>query len=215
MTRKLSFSFLSLSAVIFLFTACHENKGLSSYVDLFQGTSGYGHCHPCASWPFGMVSVGPQTGNCAWEYTGGYQFPDTTLQGFSHNRLNGVGSSDLGDLLILPFAEGSITDSWTSHFDKSTEEAEPGWYKVYMDKAGVLAGMVATEHCALESFRYDNPGKARMLVDLQSGIVSRPERLPVKVRMSTHDSSNRFRLTGKTLTKGWVNRTYYYCWSWA
>ncbi len=211
MARKQTSLLLCLTAFLFIFTACRQSSGLSSYVDLFQGTSGYGHCHPCASWPFGMVSVGPQTGNCAWEYTGGYQYPDTTLQGFSHNRLNGVGSSDLGDLLILPFAEGSITDSWTSHFDKKSEKAEPGWYSIYMDEAGVLASMVATEHCALESFLFDQPDKARMLVDLQSGIVSRPERLPVKVRQSTHDTSNPYRLTGKTLTKGWVNRTYYYC----
>ncbi len=201
--------FCLLACSLLLLQACH--RPLSSHVDLFQGTSGFGHCHPCASWPMGMVSAGPQTGNCAWEYTGGYQYPDTTLQGFSVNRLNGVGSADLGDLLVLPFCSGFLPERRTSHFEKDSEQAEPGYYQVYLDEAGVLARMVATEHCALEQFRYDQPTQARLLVDLQSGIVSRPERLARKVEWSCQDTSDPYRLTGETHTRGWVDRTYFYC----
>ena len=198
-----------MAGSLLLFQACRPP--LASHVDLFQGTSGFGHCHPCASWPMGMVSVGPQTGNCAWEYTGGYQYPDTTLQGFSVNRLNGVGSADLGDLLILPFCAGRLPESRTSHFEKDSEQAEPGYYQVYLDEAGVLARLTATEHCALERFRYNLPTQARLLVDLQSGIVSRPERLSRKVEWARQDTSDPFRLTGETHTRGWVDRRYFYC----
>ena len=52
---------------------------LVELVNPFVGTSGYGHTTPAASCPFGMVQPGPDTGNCAWKYCGGYQYDDRTL----------------------------------------------------------------------------------------------------------------------------------------
>ena len=48
-------------------------------------------------------------------------------------------------------------------------------------------------------------------MDLQSGIVSRPERLSRKVEWARQDTSDPFRLTGETHTRGWVDRRYFYC----
>jgi putative alpha-1,2-mannosidase len=38
----------------------------TSYVNPFIGTAGLGHTFPGACVPFGMIQVGPETGNIDW-----------------------------------------------------------------------------------------------------------------------------------------------------
>ena len=54
-----------------LLVSCGSGDVLSN-VDPFIGNDGPGHCMPCATTPFGMIQVGPQSGNGKWDYTGGY-----------------------------------------------------------------------------------------------------------------------------------------------
>ena len=61
-----------------LLLSCGSEDVLSN-IDPFIGSDGTGHCMPCATTPFGMIQVGPQSGNGKWDYTGGYQYRDTVL----------------------------------------------------------------------------------------------------------------------------------------
>lgn len=50
------------------------------FVDVFTGTAGTGHTHPSASYPFGMIQAGPDTGIGDWAYCSGYQFRDAVMR---------------------------------------------------------------------------------------------------------------------------------------
>src|SRR5690554_3489138 len=102
---------------------------LAGYVNPFIGTAFTGHTFPGATYPLGMMQPGPETGNFSWDYCSGYFYDDERINGFSQNRLNGTGCVDLGDLLMQPFS-GEARDDLSSTFDKSTEQATPGYYAV-------------------------------------------------------------------------------------
>ena len=152
-----------------MLSSCKDDS--MNHVNPFVGAASLGHCMPCASSPFGMVQVGPQSGNWSWDYTGGYQYADTTLWGFSQNRINGTGCPDMGDLLMFPFCGEWPRDDYQSTYDKSSEKAEPGYYCVYMDQARVFAEMSPSEHASIQRYVYDDPQNARLMIDFQSGIM--------------------------------------------
>ena len=190
--------------------ACCAPKDTLSYVDPFIGSDGPGHCMPCATTPFGMVQVGPQTGNGKWDYTGGYQYRDTVIWGFNQNRINGTGSSDLGDLLMFPYCGQWTRSDFYSLYDKSSEKASPGWYEVTLTEAGVKACMSATSHCSIMNFTFEDPSEARMMIDFQSGTTSHIERLATHVIEAEQYYETPFLMTGKSHVKMWIDRWYYY-----
>ena len=114
------------AVLLLLAAACTRSVDYTQYVNVFAGTDGVGHCHPCATTPFGAIQAGPQTGNFGWDYCGGYQWADTRIQGFSQNRIDGTGSSELGDLLMMPFTGETLREDYGSRFDKASESAGPG-----------------------------------------------------------------------------------------
>lgn len=126
------------SIILFLFSfACNtkevsdwQQEDLLQYVNPFVGAAQYGHTSPTACVTFGMVQVGPQSGNGDWNYCAGYQYQDTVLNGFTQNRLNGTGCMDLGDLLMMPFTGEKIHENYTSVIIKDEEKASPGYYEV-------------------------------------------------------------------------------------
>src|ERR1039458_5147561 len=73
------------------------------FVDVFIGTGGHGHTFPGPSMPFGMMQLGPDTRNDgSWDSCAGYHLSDTSILGFSHTHLSGVGGPDYGDILLMP-----------------------------------------------------------------------------------------------------------------
>ena len=184
--------------------------GLTRYVDPMIGAATVGHCSPCATFPLGMVNVGPQSGNFSWEYTSGYQYADSLLQGFSHNRLNGTGCPDLGDLLMFPFSGTWEGEAWRSRYDKASEKAEPGYYCVRLTDAGVFAEMAASEHCSIMNLVFDEPSSAHLLIDFQSNMCWSEDAFFTHVIESGQDFSDPMEITGKTRSRIWVDRYYYY-----
>ena len=76
----------TVSAVVLLHSAsCAED--VLQYADPLVGTADNGHTFPAACVPFGFVQPGPDSGNCRWEYTAGFNIADSTLIGFSQNPL--------------------------------------------------------------------------------------------------------------------------------
>ncbi|HEX3993184.1 MAG TPA: glycoside hydrolase domain-containing protein, partial [Acetobacteraceae bacterium] len=147
------------------------------------GTGGHGHTYPGATVPFGFVQASPDTRNQGWDACSGYHYSDSTIMGFSHTHLSGTGCTALGDLLIMPVT-GDLNDPagyqplkaerFKSAFSHDNEVAQPGYYRVLLDKYNVLAELTATPHAAMHRYTFPASSHSHLLVDLVYGIGDHP-----------------------------------------
>ncbi len=103
-----------------------EGKQPVELVNVFLGSSGdHGQMSPAASYPFSMLSIGPQT--YPKTHTG-YEYLAKKFEGFTHNRFEGVGCQGSGgNIFIKPFLG---EDPAKTELLKVTEKASPGYYAV-------------------------------------------------------------------------------------
>jgi len=169
MKRLLILTLLSIS----LFS-CNHNDVLK-YVNPFVGTGGHGHTFPGASLPFGMVQLSPDTRLEGWDGCSGYHYTDSVIYGFSHTHLSGTGVSDYGDILFMPmtdnysFSNGkknNYTEGYFSTFNKSSENAAPGYYSVFLDKPQVKVELSATKRCGMQQYTFTKAKNGYIIVDL-------------------------------------------------
>jgi putative alpha-1,2-mannosidase len=98
-------------------------------VNVFLGSSGdHGQMSPAASFPFGMLSIGPQTYPTTHM---GYEHLAKKFTGFTHTRFEGVGCTGSGGLILIKPFLGN--DPFESSLIKSSEKAFPGYYEVGFD----------------------------------------------------------------------------------
>lgn len=151
--------------------ASAEPEDLTAYVNSFVGTQNFGNTFPGASAPFGMVQVSPDTGG-----QGGYDYTRNRMYGFSQTHLSGVGCEVMGELPIMP-TSGPVAetnhDAYGSGFSHDNEEAEPGYYRVHLDRYGVDTELTATRRTGWQRYTFDpaqpanvmfNTGKAQQRV---------------------------------------------------
>jgi predicted alpha-1,2-mannosidase len=151
----------------------------AAFADPRMGSGGYGFAYgasyPGASAPNGMARVGPDTEGL---YTplgfldfSGYWAGDETVLAFTHLHLHGTGAHDYGVLGVMPipFFDSGKTKSqnYSSHFAKTSEQAEPGYYALTLDNGPIKAEFAAAIHSAYERFTFA-PGAASgtVLIDL-------------------------------------------------
>lgn len=203
---------LSAIALIIMMTmaSCGIFQDLSKFVNVFAGNATVGHTSPCATTPFGMIKVGPESGNMDWKYCSGYQYNDKELYGFSQTRLNGCGCADLGDLHVFPYSGDWQKTDYKSFYDKESEVGEPGYYSVHLDDAQVKAEMSCTPHVSIEKFTYDDPTNANLMIDFQSGIVWSKKMFQNRVVEGYQNFEDPYHITGYTSAEAWVERDYYY-----
>jgi putative alpha-1,2-mannosidase len=142
------------SGIVFfgmMLAAAIAAAGVTEHVDVFVGTQGdHGQLSPAAAVPFGLVKLGPDTEGGGHT---GYDYANTTLKGFSHTRVGGVGCSGAGgSLRVKPAFGKAIRD----RLDKSTEQAGPGWYHVALAN-GIVADLTASTRVGFH--RYAFPAK--------------------------------------------------------
>ena len=143
---------------------------LARHADLFTGTAATGHTHPSASYPFGMVQAGPDTGDGTWPYCSGYQFADKSVLGYSQTHLSGTGCPDYGDVQLLPFSGPVRPLPMQSAIDKASEKASPGYYAVRQPDDGVAVEIAAARRAAIYRLTWDGrDGEAKVLVNLPFG----------------------------------------------
>ncbi len=109
-----------------------------SRVNVFLGSSGdHGQLSPAASYPFGLLSIGPET----YPNTHmGYDNKAKVFLGFTHNRMEGVGCRGSGgNMLIKPF-----TGDPASSLLKAKESGSPGYYAVSFLNG--IAVRIAVDH---------------------------------------------------------------------
>lgn len=138
------------------------------FVDPFIGTDAHGHTYPGASMPFGMVQLTPNTRIEGWDGVSGYHYTDSTILGFSHTALSGTGVGDYNDILIMPVVGDPVLSNteYQSPFRKETEDAGAGYYKVFLDKPGVLAELTATTRVGHHRYTFPASEQANFIIDL-------------------------------------------------
>lgn len=214
----MKFTSLSLFFLLLLGYACNSSTNNSSandedvlqYANPFIGNADNGHTFPGACAPFGLIQAGPETGNDSWRYCSGFNFEDDSIMGFAQTHLNGTGCSDLGDILLFPFS-GEIADGiYKSKYDKQTQTAAPGYYKVKLTDSDIDVEITATQRTAYHVYTYNNDAPARLLLDMQSGVVWDQEALRTHVLQSEINMPDKWTVTGHQEVTNWVQRHYFY-----
>ncbi|MGC3960672.1 MAG: GH92 family glycosyl hydrolase [Verrucomicrobiota bacterium] len=167
---------LVVALACFFLPAIGSSKDYTALVDVFIGTGGHGHTYPGPSLPFGMIQPGPDTRNDnSWDSCAGYHYSDTSILGFSHTHLSGVGVPDYGDILIQPIS-GEVRlapgdpkvprSGYRSTYRHETERGEPGYYSVVLDDYQVKAELTATDRVGFHRYTFQQDAPAHFLVDL-------------------------------------------------
>lgn len=206
--------------VFFLFAmGCTEKKVEETvktkpinYVDPFIGTGGIVHTFPGATTPFSMIQLSPDTDTKGWNHCAGYHYDDTNLKGFSHTHLSGTGWSDLGDILLMPTVgkikteAGSIEDpdsGWRSRFSHDKEQAEPGYYQVYLQDYDVDVQLTAGKRVGFHKYTFPNTDSANIIIDPTSVIFG-------EVLQTEVETTNSKEVTGVCLSNGWGGKRFVY-----
>ena len=94
-----------------------------------------------------MVQVSPNT-ITGGDNGSGYSYEHETIEGFAFTQMSGIGwYGDLGNLLVMPTVGDLRTNSgkeggvagYRSRYDKSSEEAKAGYYKVLLSDYQIQA----------------------------------------------------------------------------
>lgn len=136
-------------------------------VNVFAGSSGdHGQMSPGASYPFGLMSIAPQT------YPNlhmGYEYKARTFLGFTHNRFEGVGCTGSGgNIMITPWS--GRQDS--SALIKKEEKASPGYYSVAFAN-GIRAAFVVNGNAGIEDYQFPVNQPKGFLIDLSHTLSNR------------------------------------------
>lgn len=138
----------------------------TDYVDPFMATmADHGQLSPAVSVPFGMVKLGPDT---MIRSHSGYDYGVPAIFGFSHMRIDGVGSNGAGgNIRVLPGIGAKTTIyQWIG---KQTEVGYPGYYAVELgDEGQIYAEMTATEHCGLHRYHFNKDGQPYLFINFNS-----------------------------------------------
>ena len=175
----------TLGAMLVLGLAAPAAPGadLASRVSLFAGTEpgagafGGGHNFPGATVPFGMLQWGPDTVP-ADRHSGGYDYRDHHISGFSLTHLNGAGCALYGDFPFLPTteplraspaaADGGLGRRFQPGFSHAHEHAIPGSYAVRLNPAGggaIDVALAATTRTGIARFSFPRSPHASVLID--------------------------------------------------
>lgn len=115
---------------------------------------------PGASVPNAMVQATPVT---MYHSGSGYQYEDTTIIGFAHTS---KGHWNLCHVPMLPATGRIIPGDHASGFSHDAEEAHPGYYRVFLERYGVMAELTSTLRCAFHRYTFRPEDGKRLVVDI-------------------------------------------------
>jgi len=152
-----------------------DNRDFTKLVNPFMGTAADGNTYPGAAFPFGSVQLSPDTKLTGPGICGGYYYPDSTILGFSHTHLSGVGEPEYRDILFMPTV-GKINflpgidkgmAGYKSTYDHKQESASPGYYSVFLKDYKVTAELTVTQRCGFHKYTYPQSDNSHIIIDLQ------------------------------------------------
>jgi predicted alpha-1,2-mannosidase len=193
-----------------------EPPGLNpfDYINPFIGSGGDGFLigsgTPAATWPFGLVKLGPDTMDAHsapyFYHCSGYWYPDEYIIGFSHLHVFGTGAPDYGVLLVKPVI--GMTDALTEPmnyrqtFKKKNEHAEVGLYRVLMDD-GIEARLSTTPRVGVHRYTWPTGAQRVVLVDVGHAISDCEVReAEVTVNAETREIAGRILYAGSLSGRG-------------
>ena len=142
---------------------------LAQLVDTRTWTSGGGNTFPGAEVPFGMVQWSPDTlpNRSAG---GGYNYGDTSLDGYSLTHISGPGCGAAGDVPILPIT-GTLPsgdpNNLTTPFTNTGEIAQAGYYSAQSNQPSTITSQfTATAHSSMGRFTFPPTTQAGFLIKL-------------------------------------------------
>lgn len=137
------------------------------YVDPFICTEGdNGQLYPGPAWPFGLVHLSPETEGDSHV---GYYYENQFIEGFSHLRIAGAGSQGKGGGILMKPGIGGFTPKigeFREKYDKQSEEASPGYYKVVL-QSGVKAELTVSERVGFHRYSFPEEQKENRYVVLE------------------------------------------------
>ena len=148
--------------------------GASTNVDVAGAYHGLGKTFPGATTPYGMVQVSPNT-ITGGDNGPGYSYEHETIEGFAFTQMSGIGwYGDLGNLLVQPTTGELRTNSgkeggakgYRSYYDKSSEMAKAGYYKVLLSDYQIQAEATAMPHSGMLRFVFPKHEQSRIQLDL-------------------------------------------------
>lgn len=112
--------------------------------------------------------------------------------------------------MILPFCGDIQNEKYKSRYEKEYQKAHPGYYSVVLSDFGVEVELTATQRTAMHRYTFRKAEPAHILVDLQSGIVSKNEQLRTHVIDAEMQLLDQYSIVGKNKVKMWVEREFFY-----
>ncbi|EMV0264758.1 GH92 family glycosyl hydrolase [Vibrio parahaemolyticus] len=188
------------------------------YVDPMIGTAASGHTFPGATVPAGMVQLSPDTfigsntdhesGLNPWHSASGYWDSsnyetgevvntDVPLYGFSHTHLSGTGATDLGDILVLPYAD--MANTQLNSFDKANEEASAGYYKTKLNQGQIEVELSATKRVGLHKYTFAEGTDRNVKFDLGHTLMNNNGK-SLKNKVEVVDE---YTIRGRKTSTGW------------
>lgn len=188
------------------------------YVDPMIGTAASGHTFPGATVPAGMVQLSPDTfigsntdhesGLNPWHSASGYWDSsnyetgevvntDVPLYGFSHTHLSGTGATDLGDILVLPYAD--MANKQLNSFDKANEEASAGYYKTKLNQGQIEVELSATKRVGLHKYTFADGADRNVKFDLGHTLMNNNGK-SLKNKVEVVDE---YTIRGRKTSTGW------------
>lgn len=166
---------VTLLSVLFVFLSCTETtKKPVDWVDTQLGAT---HCrwffYTPAALPFGMAKLAPTTdayGSMGSWLPNGYDDRHTSIEGFAHLHEFQIGGiitmPTVGSLKTLPGTLDHPDSGYRSRFDKTTEQATPGFYGVTLSDYDIKVELTATERVGYHRYTYPQADTARILFDI-------------------------------------------------
>jgi predicted alpha-1,2-mannosidase len=110
---------------------------------------------------------------------------------------------------LAPDVVANPGKGYRSRFDKASEHAVPGYYKVRLTDHDILAELTATARVGLHRYTFNRQGPAHLLVDLAHGYHDEAE-VPCKVSDATLKVTGADTLVGGRRVHQWANGRYLY-----
>jgi predicted alpha-1,2-mannosidase len=166
--------FIFLSGIIFSCSNREEDFLPVKYVDPQIGSvHGRWFFYTPAAVPFGMAKLAPHT-NAYGSYGGwgpcGYDDRHTSIEGFGHFHEFQIGGvvfmPTTGKIQTVPGTLDNPESGYRSRFDKDSEHAEPGYYRVILQDYGITAELTATERVGFHRYTFGEGQRANLIIDI-------------------------------------------------
>ncbi|UNY97834.1 GH92 family glycosyl hydrolase [Zhouia spongiae] len=147
---------------------------LTQYVDPQIGSvHGRWFFYTPAARPFGMAKLAPHTNgyNSAggWGPTG-YDDRHTSIEGFGHFHEFQIGGlvfmPTVGSVKTVPGTLEDPDSGYRSRFNKPTEHAEVGYYRVRLNDYQIEAEITATERVGFHRYTFPKTDEANLIIDI-------------------------------------------------